>query len=569
MMSNTEFKLPIYYNAKKRRLQDHIVKDLELLETEDPENTKPVYDSLVTSETPTQTKKQFSEFYTTDTLFLKDTQTLLKQDFTSFSSEKNNLLPFDEVWRETKGDLSFKDKYMYLTWPSLQFLNEHEMFLQFMSVYTLASPVISLIMPILVLIMPFFMIKIKGLPVTLDDYILVLKRLIANHAITKLFTEFHSVDINQKIYILASAAFYFFSIYQNIVTCLKFYTNMTRMEQCFRSMEHYLTCQTKNMDLFVSFCEPLATYSDFVLVLKEKREILGKFLESIRSTCYFQPTEKSTYFSIMLRMIEIGKSMKLFYQFYNCPLLHSAFDYSFGFDGYVIALRNIQLKLKESKINFAKYASKKCNIKGNLYAPLCDQKPVKSDISFEKSMIITGPNASGKTTVLKSVLLNIIFSQQFGVGFFDSATIKPFDYIHCYLNIPDTSGRDSLFQAEARRCKDILDSMDPDSNETHFCVFDELYSGTNPEEAVSAATAFMKYLSKNKHVYCMLTTHFVKVCRSLKNAIHNFQMETAVEASGNVKYLYSLKEGISTVKGGLNVLTNMNYPKEILDDAKL
>jgi hypothetical protein len=209
-MSNTEFKLPIYYNAKKRRLQDHIVKDLELLETEDSDNTKPVYDSLVTSETPTQTKKQFSEFYTTDTLFLKDTQTLLKQDFTSFSSEKNNLLPFDEVWRETKGDLSFKDKYMYLTWPSLQFLNEHEMFLQFMSVYTLASPVISLIMPILVLIMPFFMIKIKGLPITLDDYILVLKRLIANHAVTKLFTEFHSVDINQKIYILASAAFYFF-----------------------------------------------------------------------------------------------------------------------------------------------------------------------------------------------------------------------------------------------------------------------------------------------------------------------------------------------------------------------
>jgi DNA mismatch repair ATPase MutS len=46
-------------------------------------------------------------------------------------------------------------------------------------------------------------------------------------------------------------------------------------------------------------------------------------------------------------------------------------------------------------------------------------------------------------------------------------------------------------------------------------------------------------------------------------------METAVEASGNVKFSYSHKEGISTVKAGLNVLTNMNYPKEILDDAKL
>jgi hypothetical protein len=72
-------------------------------------------------------------------------------------------------------------------------------------------------------------------------------------------------------------------------------------------------------------------------------------------------------------------------------------------------------------------------------------------------MIITGPNASGKTTILKSTLINIILTQQFGCGFYSSAKLSPFKHIHCYLNIPDTSGRDSLFQAEARRCKEILD----------------------------------------------------------------------------------------------------------------
>ena len=73
--------------------------------------------------------------------------------------------------------------------------------------------------------------------------------------------------------------------------------------------------------------------------------------------------------------------------------------------------------------------------------------------------MITGPNASGKTTILKTTLFNIILSQQVGFGFYSSATINPYKYIHCYLNIPDTSGRDSLFQAEARRCKEILDSV--------------------------------------------------------------------------------------------------------------
>ncbi len=65
-------------------------------------------------------------------------------------------------------------------------------------------------------------------------------------------------------------------------------------------------------------------------------------------------------------------------------------------------------------------------------------------------MIITGPNASGKTTILKTTLINTILTQQFGCGFYSEATMYPFNHIHCYLNIPDTSGRDSLFQSETR-----------------------------------------------------------------------------------------------------------------------
>ena len=71
---------------------------------------------------------------------------------------------------------------------------------------------------------------------------------------------------------------------------------------------------------------------------------------------------------------------------------------------------------------------------------------MKNDIDLSKNMAITGPNASGKTTILKTVLFNLIFSQGFGYGFYSKATINPYNHIHCYLNIPDTSGRDSLFR---------------------------------------------------------------------------------------------------------------------------
>ena len=119
---------------------------------------------------------------------------------------------------------------------------------------------------------------------------------------------------------------------------------------------------------------------------------------------------------------------------------------------------------------------------------------------MKNNIIITGPNASGKTTLLKCCVLNVLFTQQVGKGFYDKAILKPFDYIHCYLNIPDTSSRDSLFQAEARRCKQILNLIEQYPKKRHFCIFDELYSGTNPYDAIGSAYSYLKYISRNKHV---------------------------------------------------------------------
>jgi DNA mismatch repair ATPase MutS len=167
---------------------------------------------------------------------------------------------------------------------------------------------------------------------------------------------------------------------------------------------------------------------------------------------------------------------------------------------------------------------------------------------------------------LKSTLINIILTQQFGCGFYDSGNFAPFNHLHCYLNIPDTSGRDSLFQAEARRCKEILDAISDNKKDTHFCAFDELYSGTNPEEAETSATAFMLYLQKYKNVSTLL--HFVKVCKKLDKVkgIQNCKMVTH-KNNNKLIYTYKFETGISEVKGGINVLSDMNYPQEIIDNT--
>jgi hypothetical protein len=587
---NDHFKLPIHYNKNKTLIKDNIINDLELVKTLDASSNS-IYSYYFNNKNPLTEKviNQVTQYYTSDTDFLKDNQKLLKT-FTDQNHSQGQLKMSDnnhekynkiiEAWNEIKGDTGFKERYYYIDWPMWEFLNKSQPFLQFMSIYNMASPVISLFVPIIILIIPFFIIRLKGLTLTMQEYIDILKVVISQHAIGKLFTHFGSVSFQEKIYLVVSAGFYVFSIYQNILVCYRFNDNMKKIHKYFDEFKDYLNYTIESMQNYKKYSEHLINYShiEFNNTLNEKISILNNVRYKLDAISGFKYDIK--------KIGEIGHILKTFYEIYDDKTYEDAIMYSFGFNGYIDCIVGLQENINEGKINFAQFTNdnikskeksnkknknKNKNIfKNSYYACLKDKKHVKNTIKLNKNIIISGPNASGKTTIIKSTLINIIVSQQFGCGFYDSALLKPYDHIHCYLNIPDTSGRDSLFQAEARRCKEIIDIIDEDlkSEDTHFCAFDELYSGTNPEEASISAVAFMKYIIKNKNVNSILTTHFIDVCKNLDKhkMIENCYMETNKNGH-TLEYLYQLKKGISHVKGGINVLYEMNYPSEIIENT--
>jgi ABC-type multidrug transport system fused ATPase/permease subunit len=567
---NNHFKMPIFYNDKKMKIKQHIINDLELVKTVDASGCKPIYNYFFNNDNDVSEKliEQVADYYTTDVDFITQNQELLKsykrcdKKYTTYSPNYGNIL---EIWNEIKCETDFKEKYYYIEWPMLEFLNKSEHFLQFMSMYNLASPVISLLIPVFILIVPFFIIKLKGLDKTVNEYIEVLKVIAQSHAIGKLFTQFNDVSFNEKIYLVISAAFYFFSIYQNVTICLKFHNNMIKIHKHFDEISNYIDHTIKSMDNYLIYSDNLPTQNEFNKVLREKKLIL----ENLKKKFAFITEYKLTSIK---KIQEIGHILKYFYELHDDLVYNEVIMYSLGFNGYVDCLEGLQNNIEERKINYSAFVKSKgkAQFKNNYYGPLKDDNPIKNTIKFKKNIIVTGPNASGKTTILKSTLINIILTQQFGCGFYESAQINPFKYIHCYLNIPDTSGRDSLFQAEARRCKDILDLVKTNEDETHFCGFDELYSGTNPDEAVTSSTAFMNYLIKNPNVHCILTTHFIKVCKKLQKnkSIINCHMETE-KKDDILIYKYKLVDGISEVKGGIAVLTAMNYPKEIISNTNI
>jgi len=614
VIKKESFELPIFYNEKKRMVKPTIIKDLELAHTqnedlkylekekhyvtEENKEEKPVYHHVfnldltnknIKNEYLNKMVEKMTQYHTTDTFFLKDYKKLLK-NYKSFKSQTNgknekiDLSLIIDSWREIKNDTSFKEKYFYIDWPIWEFLNKSELFLQIMSIYNLSAPVLSLLLPIFILIFPFFIIKMKGLEITINEYITVLKMLASNHAFGKLFTEWNSVETNQKVYLVVSAIFYIFSIYQNFLLCVRFHMNINKIHDYIVNFKEYIDVTLQKMDHYLSYSEKNSSHYLFNQVLNEKRAQLANLYEKLDKI----REQPFSIFSIgsWNKIFEIGYILKCFYEFYDNSFYHELMEYSFEFHTYLDCLEGLQENILNGQMNFADFnketrktkekakakekKSESVLFKNNYYAVLKDCNPIKNDVSLDKNLIITGPNASGKTTVLKSVLINIILSQQFGCGFYEKANFNPYDHIHCYLNIPDTSGRDSLFQAEAKRCKEILDIIEENSlKERHFCAFDEIYSGTNPEEATVSTVAFIDYLVKYKNISCILTSHFIKACKKLgKNKrIKNYHMNV-LKDNLSITYTYELEKGISTVQGGIQILKDMNYPQKILDQTQ-
>tara|TARA_B100000424_G_scaffold269432_1_gene266367 strand:+ start:63 stop:1358 length:1296 start_codon:yes stop_codon:yes gene_type:complete len=425
------------------------------------------------------------------------------------------------------------------------------------------SPVIALITPIIILIIPFLVLKVKKVPITISDYKTEINKILGKHIIGNFYKNFNKVSINKKLYMICSLSFYIFQMYQNCVSCHRFYKNQQYIHNFFNETKAYIDSTIKNMDNYLNYTINLKTYNNFNNNLIKHKNILASYYDKIS---YIERLDKK---KVHKNINQVGILMKEFHRARFDDTLEKTFLYSLGFNGYYKNIYQLKLLLINKNVNFCKFNNSTLKFEGIIY-PLLNNNPkvVKNNINLNKNIIVTGPNAAGKTTFIKAIMINTIISQQLCLGFYKNATISPFEHLHCYINIPDTSGRDSLFQAEARRCKQIIESINDNSDSNHFCLFDELYSGTNPDEASASAYAFIDYLTRNNNIKFVLTTHFVDVCEKLDldDNIINLHMGTKI-SGGKISYKYKVDKGISKIKGGLEILKDLNYPENLINKA--
>lgn len=127
------------------------------------------------------------------------------------------------------------------------------------------------------------------------------------------------------------------------------------------------------------------------------------------------------------------------------------------------------------------------------------------------NMILTGPNSAGKSMTVFGLVQLVVMAQSLGITV-GQASVTPFSNIETYRNISDSQvDQESRFQVEARRIDASMRKIEALDKKFKFTVFDELFSGTNPNAASDLTCEYAQKLGKKRNSICIISTHFFKV----------------------------------------------------------
>lgn len=186
-----------------------------------------------------------------------------------------------------------------------------------------------------------------------------------------------------------------------------------------------------------------------------------------------------------------------------------------------------------------------------------------------RNMLITGPNAGGKSTLIKAILSNAVLAQTLTIAAAKSLTVSPFHLIHSQINVPDCKGKESLFEAEMHRCKDSLDMLARCAGPS-LVVMDEIFNSTNPVEGVSGAYAIAKRLGSCETNLTVLSTHYMYLTKIVKEvpSFANFKMPVRIGAAkGDIRFPYRLSRGVCTQFIALELLKKNGFHADLIEDA--
>lgn len=199
----------------------------------------------------------------------------------------------------------------------------------------------------------------------------------------------------------------------------------------------------------------------------------------------------------------------------------------------------------------------------DIYHPL-SVSPVLNDICEENGVLITGSNASGKSTFLKMVGVNILFSQTFGFAFASKIRLSHFKLYTSMALTDNLLANESYYVVETKSLKRIFDGADEGNV---FAIVDEVLKGTNTSERIAASCEILKALC-NKNVICYVATHDMELTELLAGyySLYSFAEEIRDKT---VIFPYKITKGSAKTRNAIRILDTVGFDKDIINKAYL
>ena len=193
---------------------------------------------------------------------------------------------------------------------------------------------------------------------------------------------------------------------------------------------------------------------------------------------------------------------------------------------------------------------------------------VKNDVIMDEStstLLITGPNMSGKSTYMRELAIIIIMAQMGSFVPAAEADLPIFDSIYTRIGASDdlVSG-ESTFMVEMIEAKNAI----VNATENSLILFDELGRGTATFDGMSLARAILEYVNLKIKCKTLFSTHYHELTDLSDTipSIKNVHVD-AVEEDGKVTFLHKVKEGPIDKSYGIHVARLAGLPEDLLKRA--
>lgn len=594
------FLLEIYDNLIKNKkyigeinetnvsINDYVFNDVEFMQDHYLNNEKSIFSKLNNCKTKIGSLLLKNIFLNPihDINILKTRQSIFKK----MTNIKVQLIPLldqvkilenDLIWFWNDSNMKHIDlmnDLIYFNYDIIPFfnvneiLNNNEKALLVTNIYkivvapllTILTPLISLLLPLIFL---FYMQRKSGIKIPMSTiFSQYIKTLFGSDSMKMIFKN----DSKAMIASLVTKGIYMFMYAQNIYYSFQSSANTHKIINIIHEKLNKITQYTKLTDQIKNICinagiNDITSYINYNMI----KEDLLSYDE------YFNFPVFNTSPSLFSDKGKILHTYKKFKE--NKDNMVNIFHYTGTID-LILSIENILSNSSTENpytiTNFLQRSTPVLNVK-NIWHPYLNKDEVhgivKNTVDIKNNILITGPNAAGKSTFIKSVIINIILSQTIGISSAEKFEITPFNMIETYLHIPDSKGVSSLFEAEMFRSKEYIDKIkNMESNKFSFIVLDEIFSSTNYVEGFSGAYAILKKISSFPNTLSITTTHYTDLEileKDTKGRIVNYKFEVSHDINNEIVFNYILKRGTSRQYIALELLRKNGFDDDVIENA--